>query len=197
MTLRKLPVTIVTGFLGSGKTTLMRHILQHAEGRRIAVIVNEFGELGIDGEILKGCGIGCDDADGAQGEATGQLYELANGCLCCTVQEEFYPVTFASRTLGNPSGKCGTTLASSDSVVSAELRITMSAGCWSIRTTPCVSSTKPPGVVRSRCIVRYACCGSAAHAASNARCSAAASRSSPISTKRLARVSPSCQRRSK
>jgi cobalamin biosynthesis protein CobW len=64
MTLRKLPVTIVTGFLGSGKTTLMRHILQHAAGRRIAVIVNEFGELGIDGEILKGCGIGCDDAAG-------------------------------------------------------------------------------------------------------------------------------------
>ncbi|MBU9310758.1 cobalamin biosynthesis protein CobW [Burkholderia multivorans] len=89
MTLRKLPVTIVTGFLGSGKTTLMRHILQQANGRRIAVIVNEFGELGIDGEILKGCGIGCDDATG---EASGQLYELANGCLCCTVQEEFYPV---------------------------------------------------------------------------------------------------------
>lgn len=89
MTLSKLPVTIVTGFLGSGKTTLMRHILQHAQGRRIAVIVNEFGELGIDGEILKGCGIGCDDA---AGEASGRLYELANGCLCCTVQEEFYPV---------------------------------------------------------------------------------------------------------
>lgn len=89
MQMRKLPVTIVTGFLGSGKTTLLRHILQHAEGRRIAVIVNEFGELGIDGEILKGCGIGCDDA---QGEASGQLYELANGCLCCTVQEAFYPV---------------------------------------------------------------------------------------------------------
>ncbi|MBJ9623901.1 cobalamin biosynthesis protein CobW [Burkholderia multivorans] len=89
MTLRKLPVTIVTGFLGSGKTTLMRYILQQANGRRIAVIVNEFGELGIDGEILKGCGIGCDDA---AGEAAGQLYELANGCLCCTVQEEFYPV---------------------------------------------------------------------------------------------------------
>ena len=71
MTLRKLPVTIVTGFLGSGKTTLMRHILQHAEGRRIAVIVNEFGELGIDGEILKGCGIGCEDANGAPGEASG------------------------------------------------------------------------------------------------------------------------------
>ncbi|WP_316149439.1 cobalamin biosynthesis protein CobW [Cupriavidus sp. BIC8F] len=87
--MRKIPVTIVTGFLGSGKTTLLRHILQHAGDRRIAVIVNEFGELGIDGEILRGCGIGCDDAGN---EVEGQLYELANGCLCCTVQEEFFPV---------------------------------------------------------------------------------------------------------
>jgi cobalamin biosynthesis protein CobW len=87
--MRKIPVTIVTGFLGSGKTTLLRHILQHAGGLRVAVIVNEFGELGIDGEILKGCGIGCDE-DGRETE--GQLYELANGCLCCTVQEEFFPV---------------------------------------------------------------------------------------------------------
>ncbi|MDQ7990817.1 MAG: cobalamin biosynthesis protein CobW [Candidatus Dactylopiibacterium sp.] len=88
-TRQKIPATIVTGFLGSGKTTLLRHLLTHAGGRRIAVIVNEFGELGIDGEILRGCGIGCDD-DGR--EQAGQLYELANGCLCCTVQEEFYPV---------------------------------------------------------------------------------------------------------
>ncbi|NMG66106.1 cobalamin biosynthesis protein CobW [Azoarcus indigens] len=89
----KIPATIVTGFLGSGKTTLLRHILANAGGRRIAVIVNEFGELGIDGEILRGCGIGCDE-DGVEGgqERNGQLYELANGCLCCTVQEEFYPV---------------------------------------------------------------------------------------------------------
>lgn len=85
----KIPATIVTGFLGSGKTTLLRHILQNANGRRIAVIVNEFGELGIDGDILRGCGIGCEDEAGAQ---SGQLYELANGCMCCTVQEEFYPV---------------------------------------------------------------------------------------------------------
>mgnify|MGYP000937309645 CR=1 FL=1 len=85
----KIPATIVTGFLGSGKTTLLRHILNNAEGRRIAVIVNEFGELGIDGDILRGCGIGCDE-DG--GERRGALFELANGCLCCTVQEEFYPV---------------------------------------------------------------------------------------------------------
>ncbi len=87
--MRKIPVTIVTGFLGSGKTTLLRHLLSQAKGLRIAVIVNEFGELGIDGEILRGCGIGCDDS-GRENE--GQLYELANGCLCCTVQEEFFPV---------------------------------------------------------------------------------------------------------
>ena len=85
----RIPATIVTGFLGSGKTTLLRHILNNAEGRRIAVIVNEFGELGIDGDILRGCGIGCDE-DGQ--ERPGELFELANGCLCCTVQEEFYPV---------------------------------------------------------------------------------------------------------
>ncbi|GLU34954.1 cobalamin biosynthesis-like protein [Trinickia caryophylli] len=87
--MRKIPVTIVTGFLGSGKTTLLRHILRHAGGLRIAVIVNEFGELGIDGEILRGCGIGCDENGNEQ---EGQLYELANGCLCCTVQEAFFPV---------------------------------------------------------------------------------------------------------
>ena len=86
-TLAKLPVTIVTGFLGAGKTTLLRHMLGHADGRRIAVIVNEFGELGIDGEILKQCSIGCSEE-----EANGRIFELANGCLCCTVQEEFFPV---------------------------------------------------------------------------------------------------------
>ncbi|HKP61955.1 MAG TPA: cobalamin biosynthesis protein CobW [Polyangiales bacterium] len=85
----KLPTTIVTGFLGSGKTTLLRHLLTHADGRRLAVIVNEFGEVGVDGELLRQCGIGC-EAEGGEGE--GALYELANGCLCCTVQEEFVPV---------------------------------------------------------------------------------------------------------
>jgi cobalamin biosynthesis protein CobW len=88
MNLQKIPATIVTGFLGSGKTTLLRKLLTNAHGRRIAVIVNEFGELGIDGELLRGCGIGCDE----NGEENGQLFELANGCLCCTVQEEFAPV---------------------------------------------------------------------------------------------------------
>jgi cobalamin biosynthesis protein CobW len=92
MQTRKIPATIVTGFLGSGKTTLLRHLLTNANGRRIAVIVNEFGELGIDGELLRSCGIGCDENGEPNGEAVGQVIELANGCLCCTVQEEFAPV---------------------------------------------------------------------------------------------------------
>src|SRR5947209_3048221 len=79
----RVPCTIVTGFLGAGKTTLIRHVLAHANGRRLAVIVNEFGDVGIDGEILKGCG---DEACPEE-----NIVELANGCLCCTVADEFVP----------------------------------------------------------------------------------------------------------
>ncbi len=82
----KIPVTVITGFLGSGKTTLIRHLLQNNQGRRIAVLVNEFGELGIDGELLKSCQICPEDSDGKD-----SIFELTNGCLCCTVQEEFLP----------------------------------------------------------------------------------------------------------
>ena len=82
----KIPVTVITGFLGSGKTTLIRHLLQHNQGRRIAVLVNEFGELGIDGELLRSCQICPDDSNGEE-----NIVELTNGCLCCTVQEEFLP----------------------------------------------------------------------------------------------------------
>jgi cobalamin biosynthesis protein CobW len=82
----KIPVTVITGFLGSGKTTLIRHLLQNNQGRRIAVVVNEFGELGIDGELLRSCQ--CPDE--ARGDAS-NIIELTNGCLCCTVQEEFLP----------------------------------------------------------------------------------------------------------
>lgn len=82
----KIPVTVITGFLGSGKTTLIRHVLQNNQGRRIAVLVNEFGELGIDGELLRSCQICPDEA-----EAEANIVELTNGCLCCTVQEEFLP----------------------------------------------------------------------------------------------------------
>src|ERR1700674_5104737 len=81
--LTRVPCTIVTGFLGAGKTTLIRHVLANAQGRRLAVIVNEFGDVGIDGEILKGCG----DAACPQEN----IVELANGCLCCTVADEFVP----------------------------------------------------------------------------------------------------------
>ncbi len=84
---KKIPVTIITGFLGSGKTTLIRHLLTHNQGRRIAVIVNEFGELGIDGELLRSCQVCPDD----EIETTTNIVELTNGCLCCTVQEEFLP----------------------------------------------------------------------------------------------------------
>jgi cobalamin biosynthesis protein CobW len=81
--LARVPCTIITGFLGSGKTTLIRHVLANAQGRRLAVIVNEFGDVGIDGEILKGCG-----SDACPEE---NIVELANGCLCCTVADEFVP----------------------------------------------------------------------------------------------------------
>jgi cobalamin biosynthesis protein CobW len=81
--LARVPCTIVTGFLGAGKTTLIRHVLANAQGRRLAVIVNEFGDVGIDGEILKGCGNeACPEEN---------IVELANGCLCCTVADEFVP----------------------------------------------------------------------------------------------------------
>jgi len=85
--MHKIPVTVITGFLGAGKTTLIRHLLQNNQGRRIAVLVNEFGEVGIDGELLKSCQV-CDEDENSTGS---NIVELTNGCLCCTVQEEFLP----------------------------------------------------------------------------------------------------------
>ncbi|VAW21409.1 CobW GTPase involved in cobalt insertion for B12 biosynthesis [hydrothermal vent metagenome] len=80
---KKIPTTIITGFLGVGKTTLVRHVLANARGRRIALIINEFGDLGVDRELLKGCGDeSCRDQD---------MIEMANGCICCTVADEFIP----------------------------------------------------------------------------------------------------------
>ena len=82
-TLAKVPVTVVTGFLGAGKTTMIRHLLENAKGRRLALIVNEFGDVGVDGDILRACGIeSCPDEN---------IVELANGCLCCTVADDFIP----------------------------------------------------------------------------------------------------------
>jgi cobalamin biosynthesis protein CobW len=85
--LAKVPVTVVTGFLGAGKTTLIRHLLRNAGGRRLAVVVNEFGDMGVDGEILRGC---ADEACPAE-----NIVELANGCICCTVADDFIPTVEA------------------------------------------------------------------------------------------------------
>jgi len=81
--LAKIPVTVITGFLGSGKTTLIRHLMANANGKKLAVLVNEFGSEGVDGEILKSC------ADANCPEEN--IVELANGCICCTVADEFIP----------------------------------------------------------------------------------------------------------
>ena len=79
----KIPTTVITGFLGAGKTTLIRHLLQNAKGRRLALIVNEFGDVGVDGELLRGCNEeACPEDD---------IVELANGCICCTVADDFLP----------------------------------------------------------------------------------------------------------
>ncbi|WP_265517214.1 cobalamin biosynthesis protein CobW [Nitratireductor luteus] len=79
----RVPCTVVTGFLGAGKTTLIRNVLERAGGKRLAIIVNEFGDAGIDGEILKSCGIeNCPEEN---------VLELANGCICCTVADDFVP----------------------------------------------------------------------------------------------------------
>jgi len=92
MKLNKIPTTIVTGFLGSGKTTLLSNVLKQAAGKRIAVIVNEFGELDIDSELLRSCPLECEDESATLVEGKNGIYELANGCICCTVEEEFLPV---------------------------------------------------------------------------------------------------------
>ena len=85
--MNRIPATVVTGFLGAGKTSLIRHLLENADGRRIALIINEFGDLGIDRGIVEGCAIpGCEEDD---------IVELANGCICCTVADDFLPTITA------------------------------------------------------------------------------------------------------
>ncbi len=83
MGLTKIPVTVITGFLGAGKTTLIRHLMQNPQGKRLAILVNEFGTVGVDGDILKSC---ADDMCPVE-----NIIELANGCICCTVADDFIP----------------------------------------------------------------------------------------------------------
>jgi cobalamin biosynthesis protein CobW len=84
---RKIPATVITGFLGSGKTSLIQHLIATANGKRLAFVINEFGDLGVDRELLLGCGMeDCTDDD---------VVELANGCICCTVADDFLPTMTA------------------------------------------------------------------------------------------------------
>jgi cobalamin biosynthesis protein CobW len=81
--MQKIPATVITGFLGAGKTTMIRNLLSNANGKKIALIINEFGDLGVDGDVLKGCGAeACTEDD---------IIELNNGCICCTVADDFIP----------------------------------------------------------------------------------------------------------
>lgn len=90
----RIPATVVTGFLGAGKTSLIRHMIENNRGKRLAFLINEFGDLGIDREMLLGCGIeGCEDED---------IVELANGCICCTVADDFLPAIEAILDRPNP-----------------------------------------------------------------------------------------------
>lgn len=91
---QKTPATIITGFLGAGKTTLIRHLLENADNRRLALVINEFGDVGVDGDILRACGVkNCPEEN---------IIELANGCLCCTVADDFIPAIETLLTLKDP-----------------------------------------------------------------------------------------------
>ena len=92
--LQRIPATVITGFLGAGKTSMIRHLLQTANGKRLALIINEFGDIGVDGNILKACG--------AENCAEEDIVELANGCICCTVADDFVPIMEAL--LDRPDG---------------------------------------------------------------------------------------------
>jgi cobalamin biosynthesis protein CobW len=91
---RKIPATVITGFLGAGKTSLIRRLIEQADGRRLGFIINEFGDLGIDRSLIEGCGLKDCDEDA--------IKELANGCICCTVADDFLPTMESLLARANP-----------------------------------------------------------------------------------------------
>ena len=81
--MNKIPATVITGFLGAGKTSIIRHMIENNNNKKLAFLINEFGDLGIDREVLLGCGMkDCQEED---------IVELSNGCICCTVADDFLP----------------------------------------------------------------------------------------------------------
>ena len=80
---KKIPVIVVSGFLGSGKTTFLRYLIKEIN-KKFGLIINEFGDVGIDGDLIKSCNK-CDKSE------DDCVIELNNGCLCCTVQDDFVP----------------------------------------------------------------------------------------------------------
>ena len=119
----KIPATVITGFLGAGKTTMIRNILENAQGRRIALIINEFGDLGVDGDVLKGCGAeACSEDD---------IIELTNGCICCTVADDFLPTIRALRQHADRRGRGGQMAQHGSPLHDAPLHVAISAmRCW-------------------------------------------------------------------
>lgn len=83
--MKRIPATVITGFLGAGKTSLIKSLIESAHGKRLALIVNEFGDVGVDGAMLAGCSASGSDS------GCSEIIELANGCICCTVADDFLP----------------------------------------------------------------------------------------------------------
>ena len=129
--LAKTPVTIVTGFLGAGKTTLIRHLLANAGGRRLALIINEFGDVGVDGDLLR--------AAASRPARDENIVELANGCICCTVADDFAPAIKALLARGR-----------SPSTSSSRPRASRCRSRWSRPSTGRTSAPGSPSTASSR-----------------------------------------------